>query len=69
MGIRLHRQPREQRHGRGKDGTVVSWSLIGKKIFMAKAFHLFMNMDKMVGGQFEEGLEKMKSIAEAAPNG
>jgi hypothetical protein len=26
-----------------------------------------MNMDKMVGGQFEDGLAQLKSIAEAAP--
>ena len=34
---------------------------------MAKAIHLFMNMDKMIGGQFEKGLAEMKSIVEAAP--
>ena len=26
---------------------------------------LFMNMDKMVGGEFEKGLAQMKSITEA----
>src|SRR3990172_3975032 len=36
-------------------------------IFIAKAFCLFMSMDKMVGGQFEKGLASMKSIAEATP--
>jgi uncharacterized protein YndB with AHSA1/START domain len=33
--------------------------------FMAKAIHLFMNMDKMIGGQFEKGLASMKSVVEA----
>ncbi|HEV8722244.1 MAG TPA: SRPBCC family protein [Candidatus Binatia bacterium] len=47
--------------------TVVTWSMTGENNFMAKAFHLFMNMDKMVGGQFEKGLASMKSVAEAAP--
>jgi hypothetical protein len=40
--------------------------MFGEKNFMAKAIHLFMNMDKMIGGQFEKGLTDMKAIAEAA---
>ena len=47
--------------------TAVRWSMSGDKNFMAKAIHLFMNMDKMIGGQFEKGLAEMKSIVEAAP--
>jgi len=39
----------------------------GKNDFLAKAVCLFMNMDKMVGGQFEQGLAQMKSVVEAAP--
>jgi hypothetical protein len=39
----------------------------GKNNFIAKAICLFMNMDTMVGGKFEEGLAAMKSIVEAAP--
>ncbi len=50
------------------DQTVVTWSMSGKNNFMAKAIHLFMNMDKMIGGQFEQGLAQMKSAAEAASN-
>jgi len=46
--------------------TVVTWSMAGKNNFMAKAFHLFMNMDKMIGGQFDKGLAQMKSVAESA---
>ena len=44
----------------------MTWSLIGTKNFMAKAIHLFMNMDKMVGGDFEKGLAQMKSVVEAS---
>ena len=44
--------------------TVVSWSMFGDKNFMAKAIHLVMNMDKMIGGQFEKGLADMKSAVE-----
>ena len=47
------------------DQTVVTWSMTGTNNFMAKAVHLFMNMDKMVGGQFEKGLAQMKASAEA----
>ena len=47
--------------------TAVTWSMSGKNNFMAKAIHLFMNMDKMIGGQFEKGLAEMKSVVEAAP--
>ena len=47
--------------------TRVVWSMSGKNNFMAKAFDLFMNMDKMVGSDFEKGLRQMKSIVEAAP--
>jgi hypothetical protein len=47
--------------------TAVTWSMEGKNNFMAKAIHLFMNMDKMIGGQFEKGLATMKSVVESAP--
>src|SRR5882724_8090568 len=47
--------------------TAVTWSMAGKNNFMAKAIHLFMNMDKMIGGQFEKGLASMKSVVESAP--
>jgi uncharacterized protein YndB with AHSA1/START domain len=47
------------------EGTHVTWTMAGKNNFIGKAFCLFMNMDKMVGGQFEEGLASMKRVAEA----
>jgi uncharacterized protein YndB with AHSA1/START domain len=47
--------------------TTVTWSMTGNNNFIAKAMCLFMNMDKMVGGQFEKGLAAMKSIVEAVP--
>jgi hypothetical protein len=46
------------------DGTRVTWEMSGTNNFIGKAFCLFMNMDKMVGGQFEEGLANIKSIVE-----
>src|SRR5438445_4895752 len=35
--------------------TTVTWSMYGKSSFIPKAIGLFMNFDKMVGGQFEQG--------------
>jgi carbon monoxide dehydrogenase subunit G len=46
--------------------TAVTWSMTGTNNFMAKAFGLFMNLDKMVGGDFEKGLAQMKLVAEGA---
>ena len=48
------------------DTTVVTWSMTGRNNFMCKAFCLFADMDKMVGGDFEKGLASLKAIAEAA---
>ena len=46
------------------DQTLVKWDMSGRKNFVSKAFCMFMNMDKMVGGQFEKGLANMKSVVE-----
>ncbi len=46
--------------------TVVTWSMSGKKNFICKTLGLFMNYDKMVGGQFEKGLENLRAVTEAA---
>jgi len=45
--------------------TTVTWTMSGDKNFIAKAFGIFMNMDKMVGGDFEKGLAQLKLIVEA----
>jgi hypothetical protein len=44
----------------------VTWSMAGQNNFMAKAVHLFMDMDKMIGGNFEKGLAQMKAVVEGA---
>src|SRR5882672_9158516 len=46
-------------------GTNVTWAMMGKYNFMTKAMGMFMDMDKMIGGNFEKGLAELKSIAEA----
>lgn len=47
------------------DQTVVTWDMSGHNTFMGRVFCLFMNMDKMVGGKFEEGLANLKSVVAA----
>lgn len=51
------------------DGTQVTWSMSGTNSFVEKAFCLLMDMDQMVGGQFDKGLNNMREIVEAAPAG
>jgi hypothetical protein len=46
--------------------TLVTWTMTGTNNFFLKAFALFMNMDKLIGGDFEKGLAGMKATAESA---
>ncbi len=48
------------------DLTNVAWDMQGPASFMVKLMHVFMNMDKMVGKDFEKGLANMKAVAEAS---
>lgn len=45
--------------------THVTWSMSGKNNFMFKAVGLFMNCDKMIGDQFEQGLANLQTIVVA----
>jgi uncharacterized protein YndB with AHSA1/START domain len=45
--------------------TTVRWSMFGPMPLMHRVMSTFMSMDKMVGGQFEAGLAKMKGVVEA----
>lgn len=45
-------------------GTLVVWSMTGKNNFMSKAVGLFMNMDKLIGKDFDKGLAMLKSVVE-----
>ena len=45
--------------------TNVTWTMTGEKNYVSKVVCMFMNMDKMVGGDFEKGLAKLKQVAEA----
>lgn len=45
-------------------GTYVTWSMEGNNTFMGRLAGLFINMDKMCGGQFEEGLATLRRLCE-----
>ena len=47
--------------------TVVTWRMVGTNNIFGKLFGLFVNCEKMVGGDFANGLAAMKLLAEAAP--
>ena len=48
-----------------KDGTThVTWAMEGPVPYFAKIIHLFLDMDTMVGKDFEAGLASMKAAAE-----
>ena len=44
--------------------TIVTWGFSGINKFPMSIFMLFMNMDKMMGKDFEEGLAKLKKVLE-----
>ena len=46
------------------DSTEVSWTMQGRRPFIVKVMHVFFNMDRMVGGEFENSLEKLKTLVE-----
>jgi Polyketide cyclase / dehydrase and lipid transport len=45
-------------------GTQVRWEMNGTSPFMFKVMGMFMNMDQMIGKDFEAGLSNMKAAAE-----
>jgi uncharacterized protein YndB with AHSA1/START domain len=48
-----------------KDGaTQVSWAMYGPNPYIGKLMQIFFSMDRMVGGQFEQGLANLKAAAE-----
>lgn len=46
------------------NGTKVTWSMHGPNAFMSKVMQVFMDMEGMVGKDFETGLANMKAAAE-----
>jgi uncharacterized protein YndB with AHSA1/START domain len=46
------------------DATNLTWVMHGPLVFMAKVMHVFINMDRMIGKDFEAGLANLKRITE-----
>src|SRR5688500_11900387 len=46
------------------NGTNVTWAMFGANPFLMKVMGVFMNMDRMVGKDFEKGLARLKAHVE-----
>jgi uncharacterized protein YndB with AHSA1/START domain len=46
------------------DGTHVTWLMHGPARFMTRLIQVFMNLDNMIGKDFEAGLANLKTITE-----
>lgn len=46
-------------------GTRVTWTMTGENKGLNRVFMLFMNMDKLVGGDFEKGLAQLAAVVAA----
>ena len=46
------------------DATNLTWAMHGPLVFMAKVMHVFINMDNMIGKDFEAGLANLKRLTE-----
>lgn len=48
----------------GDGATRVTWTMEGRAPLVAKILHVFCNMDRMVGSDFERGLANLKALVE-----
>ncbi|MEN3349229.1 MAG: hypothetical protein V7632_2864 [Bradyrhizobium sp.] len=46
------------------DATNVTWTMYGPAVFMSKVMQVFMNLDHMIGKDFEVGLANLKKLTE-----
>lgn len=44
--------------------TTLVWTMTGPQNFMARVMGIFVNMDKLIGTDFEKGLAKLKAAVE-----
>jgi hypothetical protein len=52
-------------HGDASNATTnITWLMHGPASFMSKVMQVFMNMDKMIGKDFETGLANLKKATE-----
>jgi hypothetical protein len=46
------------------DVTNLTWTMVGPAVFMSKLMRVFINLDRMIGRDFEAGLANLKKLAE-----
>ena len=46
------------------DSTNVTWGMHGPSPYISKVIGIFINMDSMIGKDFETGLANLKTVAE-----
>lgn len=46
------------------DASEVTWAMFGPSPYLSKLIGLFLDMDKMIGKDFEAGLANLKALAE-----
>ena len=46
------------------DVTNLTWTMVGPAVFMSKVMQVFINLDHMIGRDFEVGLANLKKFAE-----
>jgi carbon monoxide dehydrogenase subunit G len=46
------------------NATTVTWAMSGQNAYMAKLMGIFVDMDDMIGRDFETGLANLKTVAE-----
>jgi hypothetical protein len=46
------------------DSTNVTWAMHGPSPYLSKVIGIFINMDRMIGKDFETGLSNLKTVAE-----
>ena len=46
------------------ESTNVTWAMHGPNLFISKVMGIFINMDEMIGTDFEVGLANLKAVAE-----
>jgi len=49
------------------DKTLVTWAMYGKNGFLGKMISVFIDCDKMVGPQFEQGLAELDKVVTSSP--
>jgi len=53
----------------GDDQTEVVWTMVGPRPFFMKMFGFVINMEKIVGKDFERGLQQLDEVSKPKPAG